>query len=348
MTLLTETINSIGNLDQTAMEQAQTRLDQLTKPPGSLGKLEDIAIKLAGITSELYPNLTSRQLILFAADHGVVAEGVSAFPQEVTEAMVVNFLKEGAAVNVFAKQAQTEIKLVDIGMCADLEHPNLHQHKVKAGTDNFCQKPAMSKEEAILALEVGIQMAQVAQTQGVNILATGEMGIGNTTASSALAAVLTQLPIESVVGKGTGLDREGLKRKISAIRRGIELNKPNYQDPLDTLAKVGGLEIAGLAGLILGAASLRIPIVIDGFISSAAALVAAKIAPASKNFMLASHASAEPGHAQVLAEIGLEPLIYMDMRLGEGTGAVLALHLVEAAILVMRDMATFAEAGITS
>ena len=348
MKLLNETINAIGTLDQEAMDQAQTRLDQLTKPPGSLGKLEAIAIKLAGITGELYPDISHRQLVLFAGDHGVVAEGVSAFPQEVTESMVLNFLNGGAAVNVFARQGDVQIKLVDVGMIADLTHPELQKCKVKAGTNNFCAGPAMTKEEAIEAIEVGISVAKEAKAQGVQVLATGEMGIGNTTPSSALASVLAQIPVEQVVGRGTGVDEAGLKRKISAISRGIELNRPDPMDPLDALAKVGGLEIAGLAGLILGAASLRIPIIIDGFISSAAALVAAKIAPASKDFMLASHASVEPGHNQVLGEIGLEPIIYLDMRLGEGTGAVLAMHLVDAAVLMIKEMATFAEAGITS
>lgn len=348
MELLRSTIAAIGDLNQTMVEKAQQRLDQLTKPPGSLGKLETTAIKLAGITEELYPDLSSRQLVLFAADHGVVEEGVSAFPQEVTEAMVLNFLNNGAAVNVFAKQARTEIKLVDIGMKADLEHPNLHKHKVKPGTNNFCHGPAMTRSEAVQALEIGIQMAKEAQKEGVRILATGEMGIGNTTASSALASVLGQVPVETVVGRGTGLDSEGVQIKIRAITRGIELNNPDHLDPIDTLAKLGGLEIAGLTGLILGAATCRIPIVIDGFISTAAALVAAKLAPKSTNFMIASHASVEPGHKRVLQEIDLEPMIYMDMRLGEGTGAVLALHLVDAAVLVIEGMATFAEAGISS
>lgn len=348
MKLLNETINAIGTLNQEAMEQAQTRLDQLTKPPGSLGKLEAIAIRLAGITGELYPDIGHRQLVLFSGDHGVVAEGVSAFSQEVTEAMVLNFLNGGAAVNVFARQADVEIKLVDVGMIADLTHPELQKYKVKAGTNNFCAGPAMTKEEAIEALEVGISVAKEAKDQGVKVLATGEMGIGNTTPSSALASVLARIPVEQVVGRGTGVDDLGLQRKIDAIERGIALNQPEPADPLDTLAKIGGLEIAGLAGLILGAASLRIPVIIDGFISSAAALVAAEIAPASKDFMLASHASVEPGHRQVLGEIGLEPIIYLDMRLGEGTGAVLAMHLVDAAVLMIKEMATFAEAGITS
>lgn len=349
MKLLQETIAAIGTLDTLAMEQAQIRLDQLTKPPGSLGKLEEIAVKIAGITGQVFSKVDVPQIVLFAADHGVVAEGVSAFPQEVTAAMVHNFLNGGAAVNVFARQAGAQIRLVDIGVKGNLSHSDLMQKKVKeGGTDNFCLGAAMKRAEAVEALEIGISMAKEAKMQGVNLLATGEMGIGNTTASSALASVLAQLPVTEVVGHGTGLDQSGVQRKVDAISRGIALNQPNYKDPLDTLAKVGGLEIAGLAGLLLGAAALRIPIIVDGFISSAAALVAYKLAPASKDFMFASHASVEPGHRQVLQAIGLEPMIYLDMRLGEGTGAVLMMHLVEAASLMIKDMATFAEAGITS
>ena len=346
MKLLKETIAAIPSLDEYAMEQTQLRLDGLTKPPGSLGKLEEIAVQLAGITGQAFPKVDVARVVLFAADHGVVDEGVSAFPQDVTAAMVLNFLKGGAAVNVFARQAKSQIQLIDIGMKETINHPDLIHKKVKAGTDNFCLEPAMTSEEAIQALEIGISMAHLAQNQGVHILATGEMGIGNTTASSALTAVLAQLPVEDVVGAGTGLDTQGVERKIDAIKRGIVLNQPDRNDPLGTLAKVGGLEIAGLAGLILGAASLRLPIIIDGFISSAAALVAYKLAPACKNFMLASHASAEPGHQQVLCAMDLEPMIWLNMRVGEGTGAVLMMHLVKASILVLKEMATFSEARV--
>lgn len=348
MQSLQMTIAAIGDLDQVAMEQAQIRLDDLTKPQGSLGKLEEIACKIAGITGQVFSDLNQRQLVLFAGDHGVVAEGVSAFPPEVTEAMVLNFLQGGAAVNVFARQVPCEIVLVDVGMRATLEHPNLRSLKVKAGTENFCQGPAMTREEAVQALEVGIQMAYEAKQAGVKLLATGEMGIGNTTASSALATVLAGIPVVEVVGRGTGLDDLGVERKIRAIKSGITKNQINPSDPLGVLAQVGGLEIAGLAGLILGASALRLPILIDGFISSAAALVAFKLAPKSRNFMLASHASVEPGHIAVLNEIGLEPLMFLEMRLGEGTGAVLGMHLVEAATKVIQEMATFSEAGIES
>lgn len=347
MKLLQETIATIPSLDEDAMRQTQLHLDDLTKPSGSLGKLEKIAVQLAGITGNALPQVDATRVVLFAADHGVVDERVSAFPQDVTAAMVLNFLKGGAAVNVFARQASAQICLVDIGMKDTIKHPDLVQRKVKAGTDNFCLGPAMTREEAVSALEIGISMARKAQDEGTQLLATGEMGIGNTTASSALASVLADLPVEDVVGSGTGLDARGIERKIDAIKRGIALNHPDNEDPLDALAKVGGLEIAGLAGLILGAAYAQLPIIIDGFISSVAALVAYKLAPASKNFMLASHASAEPGHQQVLRAIGLEPMIWLDMRLGEGTGAVLMMHLVEAAILVLKEMATFSEAGIS-
>lgn len=348
MTLLTETINNIGELDQTAMAKAQERLDSLTKPPGSLGKLEEIAVTLAGITGTVYPEISKREVVLFAGDHGVVAEGVSAFPQDVTAAMVLNFLHGGAAVNVFARQVGAKINLVDIGMQATLDHPGLCRKKVRAGTNNFCQGPAMTHCEAVQALEVGISRAQEAQARGVNLLATGEMGIGNTTASSALAAVLGNMEVEEVVGRGTGIDDVILQKKIAVIKTGLAINAPNPDDALDCLAKVGGLEIAGLAGLILGAAAVRIPVIIDGFISSAAALVAYKLAPNAKNFMLASHASAEPGHQHVLKVIGIRPLIFLDMRLGEGTGAVLMMSVVETAARMIKEMATFAEAGIVS
>lgn len=343
---LAETIKNIGQLDQGAMEQTQKRLDSLAKPPSSLGRLEEICLKLAGIYEEAQPKFKNSQLVIFAADHGVVEEGVSAFPQAVTEAMIHNFLKGGAAVNVFSRQAGTSIRLVDLGIKGNIELVGLKQRKVKASTDNFCLGPAMSKEEALAALHVGLEMALEAKEEGISLLATGEMGIGNTTASSALAAVLANLAVEEVVGRGTGVDDQGLQIKIAAIKKALAVNKPDPHNPLDVLAKVGGLEIAGLAGLFIGAASLRIPIIIDGFISSAAALVAAKMAPAALNFMLASHASREPGHSHVLKELGLEPAIYLDMRLGEGTGAILMVHIIKAALLMLNEMACYDDLGV--
>ncbi len=341
-----EILDRITGLDEDMMEKAQSRLDSLTKPPGSLGKLEEIAKRLAGITKSLDISLDKRELLLFAADHGVVQEGVSAFPQAVTKLMVLNFLQGGAAINVFSKLCNTKIRLFDIGMVEDVEHEELHKVKIRRGTANFCEGPAMTVKEAEQAMEVGMYAVEQAKARGIQLLATGEMGIGNTTASSALLTVLGGVPLEDAVGRGTGVDDAGLMRKRRAIERAIAYNDPRPEDPVDVLAKLGGLEIAGLTGMILGAAAYRIPVVIDGFISSAAALVASRIAPKTTGFMFASHSSLEQGHQCMLKQIGLSPLMHLDMRLGEGTGAVLSMQLLDAAVSMMRDMATFAEAGI--
>ncbi|WP_223068977.1 nicotinate-nucleotide--dimethylbenzimidazole phosphoribosyltransferase [Paenibacillus caui] len=340
-------IGNIEPLDQAAIQQAQSRLDSLTKPPGSLGKLEELALRLAGITGNPYPSFPQKLVVVMAADHGVCAEGVSAFPQEVTGQMVLNFLNGGAAVNVLARQAGADVACVDIGVIGELSVPGLIRRKVRPGTANMAAGPAMSREEALSAIETGIAIVREAYAKGTRLFVTGEMGIGNTTASAAVMSALTGItPLESV-GRGTGIDDERLRHKGVVVQRALEINKPSVGDPVDVLAKVGGLEIGGLAGVILGAAACRCPILIDGFISSAAALVAQRLIPESASYMIASHLSAENGHGVLLRELGLTPMLHMDMRLGEGTGGVLALHFIEAACRIMKEMATFDSAGIS-
>lgn len=337
----------IEALDAGKLAEAAERLDRLTKPPGSLGRLEEIAKQLAGITGQLSPDLSRKAVIVMAGDHGVCEEGVSAFPAEVTPQMVMNFLNGGAAVNVLSRQVGADVVCVDIGVNADLSHPALVSRKVRKGTANMAQGPAMSREDAIAAIAVGFELVGELAARGYRLFATGEMGIGNTTASSAILSVLGAIDTVQATGRGTGIDDVRLVLKRDVIRRAIERNQPNADDPIDVLAKVGGLEIAGLVGVILGAAKHRCPVVIDGFISSAAALVASRLAPLSTSYMIASHLSHEQGHARLLERIGLTPILHMDMRLGEGTGAVLAFPLIEAAVNIISEMATFDGAGIS-
>lgn len=343
---LKNTLEKIAPLNSQLMTEVRDYQNTLTKPAGSLGALEDISIKIAGIMGEKTPDLSKKAVVIMAADHGVVEAGVSTFPQEVTQQMVANFAQGGAAINVLARQALADVKVVDLGVAGDVAHPGIIVRKVKPGTDNFLVGPAMTKNEARQALEVGIEIAEDLVKEGYCLLATGEMGIGNTTASSAIVSLLTGCSIEEAVGPGTGLDDAGIQRKIMAIKRGIEVNHPNPDDALDVLVKLGGLEIAGLAGLILGAAAERVPVVIDGFISTAAALIAFGLAPLSANYMIGSHCSAEPAHLRSLESLGLTPLLHLQMRLGEGTGAVLTFQLIEAAVRIVKEMATFASAGV--
>ncbi|AEF93467.1 Nicotinate-nucleotide--dimethylbenzimidazole phosphoribosyltransferase [Desulfotomaculum nigrificans CO-1-SRB] len=349
MELLKQTIAQIDPPDQQAIKSARERLDSLTKPPGSLGRLEEIAYRLAGIQGQAIPELPREKVMMvLAGDHGVVAEGVSAFPQEVTPQMVANFLRGGAAINVLSRQAGARVVVADIGIAGPpLPWPGLIDCRVKPGTDNFVLGPAMSRTEAVQAIEAGIKLVYQ-QVQGQPALVgTGEMGIGNTTPSSAILAVFGGLSPREVTGRGTGIDDARLVHKAAVIARAIEVNRPDPNDGLDVLAKVGGLEIAGLAGVILGCAARRLPVVIDGFISGAAALVARSLAPLSREYMFASHLSNEPGHRLMLEMLDLKPMLQLDMRLGEGTGAALAFPLLEAAIRVINEMATFAEAGVS-
>jgi nicotinate-nucleotide--dimethylbenzimidazole phosphoribosyltransferase len=341
-------LDRIRPLDSEWRIITQKHLDQLTKPPGSLGRLEELAEWYVHVTGKFPPRLPKKATFTFAADHGVVEEGVSAYPKAVTAQMVYNFLRGGAAINVLARHVGAEVRVVDIGVDHDFENlPGLLHHKVSRGTRNMTRGPAMTEDETRRAVWVGCQLAEEAAREGVGLLATGDMGIGNTTPSSAITAVMTGSPVERVTGKGTGIDDQTLVIKRAVIEQAIRINQPDPKDPLDVLTKVGGLEIAGITGLILGAAAHRIPVVVDGFISTAAALIAVALKPETKNYLLAAHQSAEPGHRIALAALGLHPVLDLNMRLGEGTGATLGMGIVEAAIRILTEMATFEEAGVS-
>lgn len=346
MSKLDDTISRIDGLDIKAMRLARERQDQLTKPQGSLGVLEEMSIKIAGIQGKPIPEITKKVIIVMAGDHGVAAEGVSAFPQEVTPQMVGNFAAGGAGINVLARHAGAEVIVVDVGVAAPIDIPGVINKKVRLGTANMAEGPAMTREEAIASIEAGIEIAEAAIADGADLLGTGDMGIANTTASSAILTVFSGVELEHSVGRGTGIGADALGKKREVIAQAIKVNQPDKRDGLDVLAKVGGLEIGGLAGVILGAAANRVPVLIDGFISGAAAMVAASIAPESRSYMIASHVSVEPGHKLMLEELALKPMLFMNMRLGEGTGAALASSLAEAACKVLAEMATFAEAGV--
>jgi nicotinate-nucleotide--dimethylbenzimidazole phosphoribosyltransferase len=346
--LIDLTLEGIAPLDEEAMAAAQARQDTLTKPLGSLGRLEDLSVMLAGMFGDPIPQIRRKSVILAAGDHGVVAEGVSAYPQEVTPQMVYNFLRGGAGINVLARHAGAEIVILDAGVAADLEpHPLLRSVKVAHGTANMAVGPAMTREQAIRCLEIGIDAAKEQIGEGADLVACGDMGIGNTTASSAITAVITGADPSVTTGRGTGLDDPGLAHKVAVIRRAIEVNNPDPKDGLDVLIKVGGLEIGVLAGAMLGTAASRRPVVVDGFISGAAALIAWLISPSARDYFIAAHQSVEPGHRVGLDAMGLTPLLDMGMRLGEGTGAALAMHLIEASARCLAEMATFAEAGVS-
>jgi nicotinate-nucleotide--dimethylbenzimidazole phosphoribosyltransferase len=339
----------IPPIDKGAAHQASLRQNNLTKPPGSLGRLEEISIRLAGMKADPLPDVSRKAVIVMAADHGVALEGVSAFPVEVTQQMVLNFLNGKAAINVLARQAVALVKIVDIGVAADFDHslPGLLHCKVARGTRNMAKGPAMTLKEAKKAITVGMDVLKQVADNGLDLVATGDMGIGNTTPSSAIVAVMTGLPVEKVTGRGTGIDNVGLARKIQIIEQAIALNRPDPKDALDVLCKVGGLEIAGLAGVMIAAASRRIPIVVDGFISTAAAMIASGLAPDVRHYIFCAHQSVEIGHQAMHKHLGMTPLMNLNLRLGEGTGAVLAFHLIEAACRILREMATFAEAGVS-
>lgn len=347
MSLLDRTVNEIGDLHSGAMERARERLDSLIKPPGSLGVLEDMAVRLAGITGNPRPCVKEKVIIVMAGDHGVVEEGVSAAPQEITAQMLPAFITGKAGIGVLSRHAGARLVVVDVGVAVPVDFPGVLQRKVRPGTENIAAGPAMSREEAIKALEVGIETAQAEISRGASLLATGDMGIGNTTPSSAILAAFGGYTAEEVAGRGTLVNDKVMKLKIRAIERALEINRPDPEDALDVLAKVGGLEIAGLAGVILGAAARRVPVLIDGFITTAAALVAYKLQPKAREFMIASHLSGEQGHRLLLEQLKLHPVIHMKMRLGEGTGAALTMHLVEASTKIMREMASFSEAEVS-
>ncbi len=345
---LIELLAQIKPLDAAAMQAARQRQDMLTKPQGSLGRLEELSIQIAGITGDHLPHMTHKTVVVMAGDHGVVAEGVSAYPQEVTPQMVLNFLSGGAAINVFARHVGAQVVIVDMGVAADIPaHPDLLVRKVAYGTGNIARGPAMSRQQAVQAIEAGAQVALDCLAAGLDLLATGDMGIGNTTPSAAIAAAFTGHPVDEIAGRGTGVDDAGLERKVVAIQKALEINRPDPADGLDVLAKVGGFEIAGLAGVILAAAANRRPVVIDGFISTAAAMIAASLAPEVRSYLIAAHTSQERGHHLMMDWLQARPLLDLKMRLGEGTGAVLAMSLVDAACKALCEMATFGEAGVS-
>ena len=348
MNALDGAIGSIRPLNSAAMEAARARHGTLTKPPGSLGRLEDLAIQLAGITGNPLPAIGPKVVIVCAADHGVVTQGVSAYPREVTAQMVLNFLGGGAAINVLARHAGARGIVVDAGVAADFEpRPGLVLRKVASGTQDMSRGPAMSRAQALQAVEAGIEVVTAEIERGATLVATGDMGIGNTSASAAIAAAVTGRSVASVTGRGTGIGDEGLARKVAAVERALAANRPDASDGLDLLAKVGGFEIGAIAGVILGAAARRVPVVLDGFISTAGALVADRLAPLARAYMIAAHVSVEIGHRAMLEHLGLSPCLDLDLRLGEGTGAVLAFNLVEAACRILAEMATFEQAGVS-
>ncbi len=341
-------LKEIKPLDREAMEAARTRQDELTKPKGSLGRLEELSIKVAGIKGKIIPGFEHKAIVTMAADHGIVSEGVTLYPQEVTRQMVFNFLSGGAGINVLARFIGARVVVVDMGVSGGFEpHPNLVCKMVDFGTKDMTKGSAMTRQQALDAIEGGLEVVEAEVVKGLDIVGTGDMGIGNTTASSAICAAITGELVERVTGRGEGLGDEQLSHKVKVIQKALELNKPNPKDPIDVLSKVGGFEIGGLAGVMLGAAAHRIPVVIDGFISGAAALIATELAPGLKDYLIAAHLSAESGHRVLLEYLGLTPLLSLEMRLGEGTGAALGMMIVEAAVRTLAEMATFGEAGVS-
>lgn len=348
MELLKKTTEGIRPANEESMKAAAERLDKLAKPIGSLGKLESLAVKLAGITGKQNNRFDKKVTVIMAADNGVCEEGVSSCPQIVTTVQTLNFLKGVTGVCVLSKHAGADIRVVDIGVANDLEAPGLINRKIRKGTSNMAKGPAMSREEAVKAIETGIEMVTQLVSEGYSLFGTGEMGIGNTSTSSAIAMAFLGCSADDAVGKGAGLTDEDHARKKATIEKAIAVNKPDPKDPIDVLAKVGGFDIAGMTGCFLGAAYHRVPVVIDGFISAAAALAASRINPLVKDYMIASHCSKEPGYIIASKELGLEPMLNLDMRLGEGSGCPLAFNVIEAAEAVIANMATLEEASIES
>ncbi len=345
---LEEIKTRITPVNKEDLAKARERLDSLTKPRGSLGLLEEMAARYAGFRGTEKPAVGGKKVFVFAGDHGVVAEGVSAYPAEVTGLMLKNFLMGGAAINVLARRAGADVEVIDIGVGTDPgDEAGLVAANVKRGTDNMAEGPAMSLEEANQAIEVGIARAEQAAKDGVTVVATGEMGIGNTTPAAAIMAAVLLLPVEDVVGPGTGLDKDGVAKKCEVIKKALSVNDKSWEDPLETLAAVGGLEIAGICGLCLGAAANKMAVMVDGYISTAGALIAMKLCPAAKDYLFFSHMSAEPGHRKFFESEGLRPVLDLDMRLGEGTGAAVAMQILEDAVAIYNEMATFEDMGIT-
>ena len=345
---LSQVLKQIKPLDSKALEAARARQNELTKPRGSLGQLEELSVRIAGIKGEIIRGFEHKAIVTMAADHGVVEEGVTLYPQEVTRQMVFNFLNGGAGINVLAQFIGARVVVVDMGVVGGFEpHPNLICKMIDFGTRNMAKGPAMTRQQALDSIESGIAVIEAEIAKGLDIVGTGDMGIGNTSASSAIASAITGKSAEKITGRGEGIDDEQLAHKIKVVQKALDVNRPDSRDPLDVLSKVGGFEIGGLAGVMLGAAAHSIPVVIDGFISGAAALVAAGLAPGLKDYLIAAHLSAESGHKILLQHLGLTPLLSLEMRLGEGTGAALGITIVEAAVKTLAEMATFAEAGVS-
>ena len=348
MTLLRQTCDRITRVDAETGAQTQRLLDLKTKPRQSLGRLEELACRIAAIRGIVVPSLPCKAIVVMAADHGVAEEGVSAYPSEVTCQMLLNFASGGAAINVLARRAGAKVVVVDMGVKEAVPTTEgIRCQRLGPGTSNFTRGPAMSRETATRAVEVGIGLAEELTRDGITLLGIGDMGIANTTASSALAAAYTGSDPDDVTGRGTGIDDETYARKLAVVRRGLALHPPDPRDPLDTLARLGGFEIAGLAGVVLGGAAAKVPVVLDGFITSVAALAAVRLAPHAARYLIASHRSVEKGHRVVLEALGAKPLLDLDLRLGEGTGSALALGLVDAALLILHEMATFESAAVT-
>ena len=335
--------------DRSIAERTQRRLDGKTKPRRSLGRLEDLACQYAAITGEETPALPKKAVVVMGADHGVARRGVSAYPQEVTGQMLLNFAAGGAAINVLARHAGAQVHVVDMGVAAEVSAPNIRSARIGPGTADFTQAPAMSRTQAALALQTGIELAAQLRQDGVQVVGLGEMGIGNTTSASALTAALTRVAAEEVTGFGTGIDETTHRHKVQMIREALALHAHACEqgDPIELLAALGGFEIAGLAGVVLGAAAERMAVVLDGFIASVAALVAITLVPAAREYLLPSHRSVEAGHGLVLRALGVPPVLELDMRLGEGTGAALSMTLLDAALRILHDMATFEAASVT-
>jgi nicotinate-nucleotide--dimethylbenzimidazole phosphoribosyltransferase len=346
--MLRRLLERIPAPDGAASREAQARLDALTKPPGSLGRLEELARRLAEVSGACPPRVAHSAIFTLAGDHGVAAAGVSAYPQIVTAQMVDNFLRGGAAVNALARHVGARVIIADLGVASPLPaHPELRSMKIAAGTRDMREGPAMSRPQAVAAIERGIELVETEMARGLDLIGTGDMGIGNTTAASAMTAALTRAPVAAVTGLGTGVDEQGRRRKIEAIERALAVNQPDARDGIDVLAKVGGFEIAGLVGVMLAGAAHRIPVFLDGFIAGAAALAAVTLSPPARYALVASHRSAEPGHHHVLNALGLVPFLDLGMRLGEGTGAALGISLARAAVAALTEMATFKSAGVS-
>jgi nicotinate-nucleotide--dimethylbenzimidazole phosphoribosyltransferase len=348
MDIVKTTLERIKPVNEELLQQAQARLDNKTKPLGSLGRLEEFGRRVLAISGTFKANSFKKVIFTFAGDHGITEEGISAFPKEVTPQMVLNFLAGGAGVNVLARHAGAEVRVVDVGVDFDFEEaPGMIHKKVARGTRNFAKGPAMTRNEMLAAMQVGIELADQCKVEGIALVGTGEMGIGNTTPSSAMIAAISGLTVRELTHRGTGISDAALEHKINTIEQGLSLNRPDPKDPLDVLTKVGGLEIAAIAGLVVGCAANSIPVVIDGFISTAGALIASELHPNVRDYIFAAHQSVEIGHRFMLERIDARPILDLDLRLGEGTGAALAMMLIEAGVKILQEMATFEQAGVS-